>query len=747
MVQLAMSFAIPCQMCILYAIGSVALLEQYNVVWETPSKDSSGTMPIGNGDIGLNVWIEEGGELLFYISKTDAWNENCHLLKLGRIRVKLSPNPFEAGNLFKQTLRLRQGDMEVSAGVDDNMVTLRVWVDANQPVIRVEAEGEKPFNIQASLEVWRTSEFADDERALTGSPEPVISYPDRVLPAKNNRVIWYHRNESSCYPVTLANQHLEKLLTKYPEPLMHLTFGGCLTGENLVAIDSQMVRSTKPAKHFRVSIYPLTSQTETVEGWLEQLEKTISRIDEKDIETARAEHREWWNAFWNRSWLYVSGTDGPNELSQVTRGYILQRWINACGGRGAYPIKFNGSIFTVDGYDGDKEVGPDYRRWGGNYWFQNTRLAYWLMLASGDFDQMEPLFRMYLNALPLAKARTRLYYNHDGAFFPETMHFWGTYSNSDFGWGNKEKETQNTYIKYYWSGGLELTAMMLDHYAYTQDREFAHTTLIPFAHSIVTFFHQHWERDTDGKIRFEPSESLETWHVATNPLPEIAGLKYVIARLLALPANIATKEQKEAWKKTLEALPPIPMKEENGKRFLLPAEKYDRKSNSENPELYAVFPYRIYGLGKPELEVGLETFSRRIHKGTGGWRQDAIQSAYLGLAEEAGWAVFSNFTTKHAGSRFPAFWGPNADWIPDQDHGTVAMMALQTMLIQADGNRIILFPAWPEGWDVEFKLHTLYNTIVEGVYCGGKLKKLKVTPQEREKDLVIKGVAGEDLAK
>ena len=32
----------------------------------------------------------------------------------------------------------------------------------------------------------------------------------------------------------------------------------------------------------------------------------------------------------------------------VTRGYELQRWINACGGRGAFPIKFNGSIFIVD---------------------------------------------------------------------------------------------------------------------------------------------------------------------------------------------------------------------------------------------------------------------------------------------------------------------------------------------------------------------------------------------------------------
>ena len=34
----------------------------------------------------------------------------------------------------------------------------------------------------------------------------------------------------------------------------------------------------------------------------------------------------------------------------VTRGYILQRFVTASAGRGNSPIKFNGSIFTVDAY-------------------------------------------------------------------------------------------------------------------------------------------------------------------------------------------------------------------------------------------------------------------------------------------------------------------------------------------------------------------------------------------------------------
>jgi hypothetical protein len=73
-------------------------------------------MPIGNGDIGLNVWVEEGGDLLFYLAKTDAWSETARLLKLGRVRVKSSPNPLVKGQPFRQRLRLGSGEILVEAG-------------------------------------------------------------------------------------------------------------------------------------------------------------------------------------------------------------------------------------------------------------------------------------------------------------------------------------------------------------------------------------------------------------------------------------------------------------------------------------------------------------------------------------------------------------------------------------------------------------------------------------------------------
>jgi len=940
--------------CAAGAEGSGDALGQYNVIWGTPSKDSSGSMPIGNGDIGLNVWVEEGGDLLFYISKTDAWSENARLLKLGMVRVKLSPNPFEKGMAFKQTLKLRQGEIEITAGPAERKVKLRVWVDTNQQVIRVEAEGKQDFNLETHLEVWRKRERelkgneANSARGLTGTNSyPIIVYPDTVVPAKDDRIVWYHRNEKSCYAITLKNQHLGELLTKYPDPLMGRTFGGCIKGEGLKAVGNETLKSAKASKRFVVSIYPLTAQTKTSGEWLRLLEAQVRAIDAIDLETARVEHRKWWDGFWNRSWIRVSGAslsqeittnslplrigacsngqnrfvghisrarvfdraisgqevavlaqnprvrfarglvgdwsfedsrdgafvsnvgDGPaarivgdvkivehagrkcawlggdgylevannsklnftmgctleawvapeklsggggriidksmsgtsngylldtypgNSLRMiveagtlsydakfkpgewahvaatfdarggearlyingspvassrgepdtvvVSRGYALQRWINACGGRGAYPIKFNGSIFTVDAQIGNEHFDGDYRRWGGMFWWQNTRLPYWSMPAAGDFDMMQPLFQMYKNVLGLCRDKTKIYYKHDGAFFPETMYFWGTNGNCDYGWGHKGPETINQYIRREWQGGIEITAMMLDYYAITEDEKFLRDTLLPLANETITFFDQHWERDEEGKIRFEPSQSLETWWECVNPLPEVAGLRYVVGRLLELPAGLTTRAQRKSWKTMLADLPAVPMKESNGKRILLPAEKYRMKRNQENPELYAIFPYRLFGVGKGGLEIAVETYNRRAHRGTGGWYQTAIQAAYLGLAGDASKFVTKNFSTKHGGSRFPAFWGPNYDWIPDQDHGAVTMTALQRMLLQTEGRKILLFGAWPKEWDVEFKLHAPMKTTVEGVYRDGELRQLKVTPRSRARDVVKMG--------
>jgi formylglycine-generating enzyme required for sulfatase activity len=67
----------------------------------------------------------------------------------------------------------------------------------------------------------------------------------------------------------------------------------------------------------------------------------------------------------------------------------------------------------------------------------------------------------------------------------------------------------------------------------------------------------------------------------------------------------------------------------------------------------------------------------------------------------------------------------------------VLLKAVQSLLVQTDGRRIYVLPAWPKGWDAEFKLHAPYNTTVTGKVERGRLVRLDVEPKSRRADVIV----------
>jgi hypothetical protein len=282
--------------------------------------------------------------------------------------------------------------------------------------------------------------------------------------------------------------------------------------------------------------------------------------------------------------------------------------------------------------------------------------------------------------------------------------------------------------------------MMLDYYDHTGDVAMLKEKLLPWADAMLRYFDSRFKRGADGKLLIDPTQSIETYQSGvTNDTPNVAGLRAVLPRLLALPADSVDADMRARWTKLLGELPELSTGERGGKRVILPAKTFQNRANCENPELYTLFPFRLYGVGKPDLQLAQDSYDARVEKAFNGWQQTAIEAAMLGRAEEARKMLVANAKRKHEGSRFPAFWGPNYDWIPDQDHGGNLLNTVQTMLMQTDGNRILLFPAWPKDWDVQFKLHAPRNTTVEGILRAGKLERLIVTPVERRQDVTVMG--------
>lgn len=722
-------------------------LEDYNVRWNSPSRDSSGSMPIGNGDLGANVWMEAGGDLVLLLGKGDAWSELGQLLKLGRIRVRLDPNPFRANSAFRQTLDLLNGEIVVTVAGANGGPTLRIWADAHRPTIRIELDTPTPVKAEIGLEVWRTHMLDQPvEGALPNvelatlwiKPEdyPMYAAPDVVVPDPVDRIVWYHRNLQSVWAETLRVQGIGHFIPQARDPLANLTFGGAVSGEGLERISPTVLKTVGPCRRLEMAIHALCEPADRIEDWLARLDRQVDEDGKIPIETARERHRGGWQDFWNRSWIVASGSA---DAATVTRGYVLQRYMNAIAGRARWPIKYNGAFFNMDGVARGKPHDADYRRWGGGHWLQNTRWIYWPMLMAGDFDLMEAYFRWFEDTRPLNTERVRTYYGHDGVVYPECMYPWGLYYNTNYGYdraGRHVSFIENGYFRHHFTGTLEMLTQMLDLYAFTQDASLLDRRLLPMAEAVTMFFDGHYRRNGEGKMIMAQGNALETYHEVANPITEIGGLRFVLERLLGLPAATTDAALRARWERMLRELPPLPSAMDGGRRVFRAAEVLPGKPmNLEIPELYVVFPFRLAALGQADLETARATYAGRRVQAAYCWQHDDVIAAGLGLAEEAGRLVAQRFGMINPQCRFPAFWGPHHDWTPDYDHGGAGMTALQHMLLQYDGRRIWLFPSWPLDWDVRFKLHVPFQTTIEGEMCRGEVTRLTTTPASRGKDI------------
>jgi len=708
--------------------GAPGALDALNVAWNTPSDNAAGSMPLGNGEVVVNVWVEKTtGDVLLLLARTDALSETCRFLKLGRLRLHFEGNPLAQAKDFRQEARLRDGIVEIAgAGL-----TLQVWVDAAAQVLHVTGASGVALAATATVECWRTAEKSinDDSSWTTrGAPFARSESADVFLPPADQAVRWYHRNEQSVVPKLLETQSLTGAAGAF-DPLLHRTFGGQLTGSGWVAAGDHVLKTAAAQTRLDLSLTTYTAQTATVDEWLGGLAREAAKST--DAAQALVRTRAWWAGFWGRSWVLVKAPDG------IARGYALQRYAQGFQGRGAYPIKFNGGFFYAE------DANPDWRGWGDCYWFQNTRHMYHPMLACGDFDLMEPFFRMYARAVPLAESRTAKYHGAKGSYFPETMTLFGTYG-SDYVWDRTGKEPKDVGCPWWdkaWNQGPEIVALMLDRWDFTHDPAFLKEQILPMAATVLRYFDTRFQRDARGKLLIDPTQAVETyWTGVVNDAPTVAGLLDITRRLGALPPEQVTAEQRALFARMQAACPALPTETRDGVRQLSPAEKYDpKRSNCENPELYPIWPYREVSLSRPELMAeGKAAYQKRGSQLPVGWGYDGNAAALLGLTDEAARILQLKCANSNAAYRWPATWGPNFDFQPDQNHGGNLLETANLMLLQGEsGGKILLFPAWPQKWDVDFKLHAPDQTTVACQLKDGQISGLLVTPATRAKDVVL----------
>jgi hypothetical protein len=375
-------------------------------------------------------------------------------------------------------------------------------------------------------------------------------------------------------------------------------------------------------------------------------------------------------------------------------------------------------------------------------------LVYFPMLKSGDFDMMDSQLDYYLSLQKNAELRSEVYWNHKGASFTEQLENFGLPNPAEYEWKRPVSYDPgmqyNAWLEYQWDTVFEFCNMMLE------QKEYANKDVKKYNNFILSclrFFDEHYQYlakkrgrkslDTNGHLVLYPGSAVETYKMANNANSTISALKVISEKLLKVSSKDLIQEEIDYLKAFQTRIPPLNFREINHQKVLAPAKTWERINNTEPAQLYPVFPWKLYGIGQADLEVAQNTYfldeDVLKFRSYAGWKQDNIFAARLGLTEEA--SKYNLLKMANSERRFPAFWGPGFDWVPDHNWGGSGMIGMQEMLLQEIDGKILLFPAWPKEWNVHFKLHASRNTTVEVKLENGKVNIIQVTPESRKKDI------------
>ncbi len=737
--------------------------ESYNVTWDTPSQDSIDSMPLsGRLGAGANVWVQDGS-IWLYLAHNGAYDEQGRLLKLGCIRI--TPLDLKLGEPgFRQELDLSSGTIVIQQG----NFAVSLWFSAETLI--VESESSTPRVLEVAFGTWRDQQRNGIRQDMMGARGDFS--PDQIT-AEADGFMWCHRNTD--FPVDVIGKAKSQGIQAEAvyDATTRRIFGGAMVIDGGLSKSTESIvqwqfwdgkswtgRTTARTKH-AIAIRLGAKLDADPKQWSAEAQAMLSPAVRK---TVKANELNRWNEFWSRSHIIVNPslkTDDPGWL--IGRNYQLFRYMLACNRDGELPLLFNGGIFTADNKPGritgnnndelpiseGSPITPDFRRWMGcHFMSQNQRWLGWPNLANGDTDLLAPSLLFYRDRSITAVARARIN-GAEGLVYPEPLDVWGLCCVAPRPDGLCGAE----HLTYHFSMMLEHAWMALQGHDILG---IPITPDIPWIEGTVVFYDSFYRAQTkkltgkelgdDGKLFIYPSCGLEYAGGATNPIEVVCGLKRIIAGLLAIP-NLSVSSRTRL-QRIQAILPELPIGKRKGLRSLLPAKTLEREYNKWEPiEMYAYWPYRFVGITKPEtLQLARDTWETvpadraRLCKQDYSWMANVINMAALAWPQEAKKrAIYKMANTSAPQARFPAFFGPGHDWLPDHNWGGSGMTGIQEMLLAPEpgsNGKLHLFPGWPAEWDVDFKLHAPGQTIVEAVLRGGKLTSLKVTPEARSKDIV-----------
>lgn len=606
-----------CNVCVIQASSLFKIddnyLSQHDIVYLEPEFDSFNGFPLGNGDLGGMLWFTNEG-ITLQINKIDLYDKPANgrmtLRSAGRLNVNLGVPCYSYMHLadFEARLSLQNADLKIKSSTPFADTEITSWVDANSNVWVIDCQADYKKTLPSgavnriSLERWGSCDFG----GWYGSRDRDVA--NGLGTAKVNR------------------QENDIILEEKFEGGLHFTIA-CRVLETPTEIlrvsdrESSMITPLSSKQKYKILISVVSSNDSD-----NPTQEAISLLDKAEVKTftaLRKEHLSWWTHFWSKSFVHLA----DNYLENI---YYIRRYLMGSSSRGKYPVPFNGGLWTTN---------YDHRQWATpHHW--NTQESYWGLAVQNDCDLLRPYIETYVNMIPQGKALARKKGTKDGLLITEAHDFSGNMVSAN--WGNM---TTN------YTPASQISKIMWEYYAYTQDRDYLRNTIYPFMKEAAEFYLNflQWD-DVRKEFYIYPAQPYE--HEWSSKLKNTITDRYMIESLFKNCIKAAQdlnmdKSKIKQWKHVISHLwaPPILDVPEKGKVFGLAFtennEVYpDAKTNIQgyhfDAHTTAVFLAGVLGLdhkGTDYFEIA-RNIALHHPKNRNAITPGAIVSARLGLGDK-----------------------------------------------------------------------------------------------------------------
>ena len=620
-------------------------MKNTRLYWDSLGSDYYDGIIAGNGRLGVNAYREGEKAIRFDVGRSDVTDQRPHYpdsmftqqlvshprLPIGKMVIRTEGKILGAQIYLDIYNAMAKGHINTTNG----RVELLFFVPTGEDIIHIEASelgGEKIF-----------CEWVADQ-----SISPRISFG-----RGDNKLYKYQANpdfvmkDSAGYGICY-----QPLLTK---------------GEYATVWKHAAIKE----KHV-IDVAVGYSEDETGKARPEAI-AAIKRFQAKAFDLVMAKHRNWWNAYFRKSFISI-----PDK--RVETYYWLQLYKLASATREDKPMMdLMGPWFTSK------------TPWPGIWWNLNQQLTYSPLYASNHLELTKPMFDLLNKNKQTLINNVPEKWRNDAAAIGRITSFdlHAPLNQDDLRKGQFEPGNLVWTMLYYYR-----------YYQYSGDKETLKDKIYPLLKRSVNYLMHLLYKDENGIYHLVKSHSPE-YADAEDAHYSLSGLIWGLQTLLHVDQLLKLNDpDKTKWSEVLQRLTPL---QTSDKGFMIGRNVELTSSHRHYSHLLAIYPYRLLDMKNPaHREITLRSLNHwhSMPAALAGYSYTGASAMYSLLGEgDKSIKYLNDFLNRHAEPG-----GLYAESGPCFETPMAFATSLLEMMIQSDDGKISILPAIPSEWrEMSFK--------------------------------------------